>query len=66
MAQADPDCPVKILHHTSVKKYSISVVSNKVRGKNLHLVLLEKDLDHDVCQETVPFLMQANREPDNK
>ncbi len=63
---SDPDGSVKVLHHTPVVEYRFSVVSGQVCGGNLHLTLFEKDLDHDVHQETILPLMQTRREREEK
>lgn len=55
----DPDGVVEALHHASMYEDRIAVVSGEVCGRHLHLLLLERDQDHDVAQEVVLLLMLA-------
>lgn len=45
-----------------MQKNRIGVVSGEVCGRHLHLLLLERNQDHDVAQEMVLLLVQPRNE----
>lgn len=45
-----------------MQKDRIGVVGREVRGRHLHLLLLEGNQDHDVAQEMVLLLVQPRSE----